>query len=509
VKSMHPGMEGKEPREPRDKERVKSMHPGMEGKEPREPRDKERVKSMHPGMNKPTKENSGSENNSPMKSKPELKVDPNHLAVNNSNSGQIKSPISKTTLSNRVTMLDGVPKRKSSVIPPLNRQMMNRQNGSPSGVNSPLANSNTPNTPSGHGTPTYGGHLTVGNAVNTPESGDKHNNNVNEQITPTTPQLNEVKKMHSHHKQPTKSGSIDSVTGIQMRRVTQTNITSPMLRSGAPNNANQATKNGSASSNSSTNNGANKNANNDNMSPVSISSKNSMDSPITPPMVINKPSRKIPSALPQNLPPGVSIFTAMEKELNLPPPVDEIKIDEGKFKRIYPNGTTLISFKNGTVKEINAEGTSIIRFPNGDIKQVLSNKEVIYFYHETKAIQTTHTNGIEVFEFPNGQVETKYPDSSIEIVFPDKTIRRIFANGEEENVYANGIKMRTTADGQKLVDYPDGSKEIYTDNFRKLVKSDGTVRIIYADGRRETQFPNGHVIVKDAKGNIIGESNNN
>jgi len=249
-----------------------------------------------------------------------------------------------------------------------------------------------------------------------------------------------------------------------------------------------------------------KGINNNKTSPDSSTSINTNDtSDVSPLNNIPRNKRKIPIGLPQNLPPNVNIFTAMEMQLNLPPPVDEIKIDEGKFKRIYPNGTTLISFKNGTIKEINAEGV-IIRFPNGDIKQAFSNKEVLYYYHETKAIQTTLTSGIEVFEFPNGQVETKYPDSSIEIVFPDKTIRKIFPNGEEENIYTNGIKMRTTNDGKKLVDYPDGSKEIYTESYRKLIKTDGYVRIIYTDGRRETQYPNGRVVVKDSKGNIIHES---
>jgi hypothetical protein len=533
IKSMHPGMEIRDLREQREgKERVKSMYSGINKNEP-----KDRVKSMHPGLHKISSKDRiksihpgmegidgrdirvksmhlvrkpSNENNISIKvNKLELTVDPkSSLSVDNQNNIQGKSPISKTALSNRVTTLDGnaVPRRKSSVIPPLNRQLM-RQSVSPGSINSG-STSNTSNTPN---TPNYGNHLIAGNANNATNS-EKHN--INEV---KTPQLNEIKKVnnHTHLKQPTKNGSLDSLSGIQMRRVTTTNIASPIMKgdsSPVTRNTNvNVPKNGSVSSSSSLNsqNKITIDSNNPNMSP--ITSKNSIESPVAPPVTLsNVPktqNRKIPVGLPQNIPPGVNIFTAMERELNLPPPVDEIKIDEGKFKRIYPNGTTLISFKNGTIKEINSEGTSIIRFPNGDIKQVLSNKEIIYFYHETKAIQTTHTNGIEVFEFPNGQIETKYPDSSIEIRFPDKTIRRIFANGEEENVYANGIKMRTTKDGKRLVDYPDGSKEIYTDSFRKLIKNDGTVKIVHADGRRETQLPNGHIIIKDSKGNIISETN--
>ncbi|ORX41315.1 hypothetical protein BCR36DRAFT_339697 [Piromyces finnis] len=565
VKSMHPGMEMEGRDRERDRERVKSMHPGgPNGPMKGELRDRERVKSMHPGGPglhkigskdrmmegrervrsvyqggmKPTRENStgelNSDNKSPMKgNKPELSIDQknnNNLAVSSPNGVPGKSPISKTALGNRVTLLDvsSVPKRKSSVIPPLNHQLM-RQTMSPGGV-SPISGPNTPNSPSNvNGNPGQN-YLTVGTNNN-----DKHN--IAPPHTPTTPTISnyENKKMGGPQK-PVKNGSIDSIGGVQVRHVNNTNVnpnTSPILKNGSnvvPKNTNitndssinpnssvnnkNIAKNDSVETNSTINvnsqniiNGPNKNANsNENLSPVSV---NSIESPLASPINVNNnvpKSRKIPVGIPQNIPPNVNIFTAMERALDLPPPIDEIKIDEGKFKRIYPNGTTLISFKNGTIKEINAEGTSIIRFPNGDIKQVLSNKEVVYFYHETKAIQTTHTNGIEVFEFPNGQIETKYPDSSIEIIFPDKTIRRIFPDGQEENVYANGIKMRTTQDGKKMVDYPDGSKEIYTESYRKLIKTDGTIRIIYADGRRETQFPNGHVVVKDAKGNIIGES---
>lgn len=54
---------------------------------------------------------------------------------------------------------------------------------------------------------------------------------------------------------------------------------------------------------------------------------------------------------------------------------------------------------------------------------------VVYFYAQAQTTHTTYTDGLEVYEFPNRQIERHYPDGTKEILFPDKT-RKIIRNGE-------------------------------------------------------------------------------
>jgi len=46
-----------------------------------------------------------------------------------------------------------------------------------------------------------------------------------------------------------------------------------------------------------------------------------------------------------------------------------------------------------------------VRFTNGDMKKTFpENGIVVYYYSERKTTQTTYPSGLEVFEFPSGQV---------------------------------------------------------------------------------------------------------
>ena len=62
------------------------------------------------------------------------------------------------------------------------------------------------------------------------------------------------------------------------------------------------------------------------------------------------------------------------------------------------------------------DGKSIVRFTNGDIKTTLPGTgTIVYFYAHAKTKHTTYSDGSEVFEFPNGQVEKHLPDGTKEI----------------------------------------------------------------------------------------------
>lgn len=80
-----------------------------------------------------------------------------------------------------------------------------------------------------------------------------------------------------------------------------------------------------------------------------------------------------------------------------------------RTEEILPNGTTVITYRNGTRKEIFKDGGSIIRFANGDtkIKDPLTGSEV-YHYAQANTKHTTYPDGLQIYEFPNGQVRLFY-----------------------------------------------------------------------------------------------------
>jgi centromere protein J len=92
----------------------------------------------------------------------------------------------------------------------------------------------------------------------------------------------------------------------------------------------------------------------------------------------------------------------------------------GKTIRKLPDGREEWHYSNGTVKEVHPNGKSIVHFMNGDIKTVEAGTgDVVYWY---AANQTKHTtvaaSGLEIFEFPSGQVERHYPNGVREIQVP-------------------------------------------------------------------------------------------
>ena len=124
----------------------------------------------------------------------------------------------------------------------------------------------------------------------------------------------------------------------------------------------------------------------------------------------------------------------------------------GRSEEVLPDGRRVVRYRNGTVKEVQVNGESLVRFLNGDTKWTSADSaKVVYFYSEAKTRHTTYSNGLEVYEFPNGQVERHHPDGTKEIAFPDRTRKLVLANGLQETHFPDGVKV---------CDYPDGRREV-------------------------------------------------
>jgi hypothetical protein len=84
----------------------------------------------------------------------------------------------------------------------------------------------------------------------------------------------------------------------------------------------------------------------------------------------------------------------------------------GKVEMVFADGSRVTRFRNGTEREQRPDGTSIVRFGNGDVKRsslrdAAEGGGVVdsYYYSNAGTLQTTYPAGIEVFEFPSGQIE--------------------------------------------------------------------------------------------------------
>ena len=71
-----------------------------------------------------------------------------------------------------------------------------------------------------------------------------------------------------------------------------------------------------------------------------------------------------------------------------------------------------------------------------DKEQIFPGKtNQVYFFNESKIIQTTIPDKIQVFKFENGQIEKHYINGIKEIIFPNGNIKKIYQDGTEENLY--------------------------------------------------------------------------
>ncbi|XP_010570912.1 PREDICTED: centromere protein J [Haliaeetus leucocephalus] len=182
----------------------------------------------------------------------------------------------------------------------------------------------------------------------------------------------------------------------------------------------------------------------------------------------------------------------------------ETAYPDGKVEKVLKNGCHLIFFPNGTWKKVGSDGKTVtITFFNGDVKQVMPDQTVIYYYADAKTTHTTYSDGLEVLQFSNGQIEKHYPDGKKEITFPDQTIKNLFTDGQEESIFPDGTIVRIQRDGSKTIEFNNGQRELHTSQFKRREYPDGTVKTVYTNGQQETKYISGRVRVKDKDGNII------
>ncbi|XP_058788921.1 centromere protein J [Phymastichus coffea] len=175
--------------------------------------------------------------------------------------------------------------------------------------------------------------------------------------------------------------------------------------------------------------------------------------------------------------------------------IREVHHSDGRVEYWYPNGNVKKIFPNKCL-------TKMIYY-NGDVRETDKNGRVKYFYASTRTWHTTMPDGLEILEFPDGQVERRSKDGTIEVTFPDESVRIVQADGSEKWILRDGTIAETSSDGEKILTLPNGQREIHTKDHKRREYPDGTVKLVYVDGIQETRYANGRVRLKDKDGNLI------
>jgi len=124
----------------------------------------------------------------------------------------------------------------------------------------------------------------------------------------------------------------------------------------------------------------------------------------------------------------------LDKEYKL---IKTFKADNKEIN-LYTNDKKEIIFKSGVRKEIYKDGHQIIYFVNGDLKQIYPDGKTYYFFNDSKTVQITLNNGLEIYKFEDGQIEKHYPDGTKQILFNDGSERYIYNDGYEETYFSDG-----------------------------------------------------------------------
>ncbi|XP_029173783.1 centromere protein J-like [Nylanderia fulva] len=181
--------------------------------------------------------------------------------------------------------------------------------------------------------------------------------------------------------------------------------------------------------------------------------------------------------------------------------VKQIQYTDGRVEYWYPNGNVKKVFPD---REI----TKMIYY-NGDVRETDKDGRVKYFYATTKTWHTTTPDGLEILEFPDGQVEKRASDGTIEVSFPDGAVRIAQADGTEKWSLPDGTIAETFINGDKILTLPNGQREIHTKEHKRREYPDGTVKLVYTDGTQETRYSNGRKRLKDKDGNLLMDSYDN
>ncbi|KAJ2942729.1 hypothetical protein O0L34_g14917 [Tuta absoluta] len=136
-----------------------------------------------------------------------------------------------------------------------------------------------------------------------------------------------------------------------------------------------------------------------------------------------------------------------------------------------PDGSKELRFPNGNIKHISADGKySKFLYYNGDIKEnFYSEGRIKYYYAEAKTHHTTHADGLEVLEFPDGQVEKRYKDGSSEIRLPNGSVRYHDPKNElvrEEWRFPDGTALTVSANGDKRIVFSNGQIEVHSKDHK-------------------------------------------
>lgn len=132
-----------------------------------------------------------------------------------------------------------------------------------------------------------------------------------------------------------------------------------------------------------------------------------------------------------------------------PPPPPWRVVRDGIKERVFPNGKREVVYKNGTTKTV--EGDLVeVRFVNGDVKKTdAKTGKVVYFYADARTTHTTDpADGVDIFEFPNGQVERHNKDGSKDIRFPDGTRKIVDPDGRSQTRFPDGVVIVNDDPGQ-------------------------------------------------------------
>ncbi|KAI8129076.1 hypothetical protein FF38_04604 [Lucilia cuprina] len=185
-------------------------------------------------------------------------------------------------------------------------------------------------------------------------------------------------------------------------------------------------------------------------------------------------------------------------------------ITSNNLKReiVNADGSKDIWYPNGNLKKISADGMIIrMLYYNKDIKETNINEGTVkYYYAETNTWHTTYLDGLEILEFPNGQVEHRHKSGVIEVHYPNNSVKIMNPKDEhkqEEWRFADGTHLVQMRNGDKILSLPNGQKEIHNKLHKRREYPDGTVKIVYPDGSTETRYSNGRVRLKDKDGKLV------
>lgn len=179
-----------------------------------------------------------------------------------------------------------------------------------------------------------------------------------------------------------------------------------------------------------------------------------------------------------------------------------------KREIINADGSKDIWYPNGNLKKISADGMIIrMLYYNKDIKETNINEGTVkYYYAETNTWHTTYLDGLEILEFPNGQVEHRHKNGIVEVHYPNNSVKIMDPKDEhkqEEWRFADGTHLVQMRNGDKILSLPNGQKEIHNKLHKRREYPDGTVKIVYPDGSTETRYSNGRVRLKDKEGKLV------